>query len=78
MEKVDDIGIGVRGTLEQFKKKYTTKFLKLHGYKEYGYQSFGEIVVFETVKTKYGELVIHDNSIITYVGDHIWSVSRND
>lgn len=78
MEKIDDIGIGARGTLRQFKKKYTTRFLKLHGYKEHGYQFFGEIVLIKTVKTKYGELVIHNDSVITYVGSGVWSVSKNE
>ena len=70
------IDIGTRGTLKEFKNAYTAKFLKLHGYKEYGYQWFGEIVTFKTVKTKYGELVIYNNSVLTYVGDGIWSVSH--
>lgn len=72
------IDIGTRGTLKEFKNAYTAKFLKLHGYKEYGYQWFGEIVTFKTVKTKYGELVIYNNSVLTYVGDGIWSVAKDE
>lgn len=72
-----EIPVCTRGTLKEFKNAYTAKFLKLHGYKEYGYQWFGEIVTFKTVKTKYGELVIYNNSVLTYVGDGIWSTERS-
>lgn len=71
-----EIPVCTRGTLREFKNAYTAKFLKLHGYKEYGYQWFGEIVTFKTVKTKYGELVVHDNDVVTYVGNRTWSVSH--
>lgn len=30
----------------------------------------------ETVETKYGELVVHDNDVVTYVGNRTWSVSH--
>ena len=73
-----NIPVCTRGTLKEFKNAYTAKFLKLHGYKEYGYQWFGEIVTFKTVKTKYGELVIYNNSVLTYVGDGIWSVAKDE
>ena len=81
MEKVDDIGIGVHGTLEQFKKKYTVEFLERYGYTDYYYYtpfSNKKQVLDETVQTKYGELVVHNLDVLTYVGDGIWSVSRDE
>ena len=77
MEMKIKIDIGTRETLKEFKNAYTAKFLKLHGYKEYGYQWFGEIVTFKTVKTKYGELVVHDNDVLTYLGHKLWAATED-
>ena len=67
------IDIGTRGPLKEFKKSYQRKFLEKYGYKAYG----GSVVVLaETVETKYGELVVHDNDVVTYVGNKHWSVSH--
>lgn len=67
------IDIGTRGTLKEFKKSYQRNFLEKHGYKAYG----GNFVFLaETVETKYGELVVHDNDVVTYVGNKHWSVSH--
>ncbi|NRO27724.1 hypothetical protein [Lactobacillus helveticus] len=78
--KKPSIDIGVRGTLKDFKNAYTVEFLGKYGYKEYSYRLFNPkpIILAKTIKTKYGELVIHNNSVITYVGDGIWSVSRDE
>lgn len=65
------IDIGARGTLKKFKKSYQRDFLEKYGYKAYG----GNFVFLaETVETKYGELVVHDNDVVTYVGNKLWSV----
>lgn len=81
MEKIDDIGIGVRGTLKEFKHKYTVEFLQKHGYTRYTYYppfySQPKVIV-QTVNTKYGEIVVNNNSMITYVGGRVWSVSRDE
>ena len=34
------------------------------------------VILAETVETKYGELVVHDNDVVTYVGNKHWSVSH--
>ncbi|MDB6229184.1 hypothetical protein ACTNET_03845 [Lactobacillus amylovorus] len=75
---VNNLEVGTRGTLKEFKKAHTVRFLQRYGYKEYSYQIFNPIpiVLAETVKTKFGELVIHDSDVLTYVGDKKWSVSR--
>ena len=75
------IDIGTRGTLKEFKKSYQRKFLEKYGYKAYGhvgpFGSLGSFVILaESVKTKYGELVVHDNDVVTYVGNKHWSVSH--
>lgn len=67
------IDIGARGTLKKFKKSYQRDFLEKYGYKAYG----GNFVFLaETVETKCGELVVHDNDVVTYVGNKHWSVSH--
>lgn len=72
------IDIDTRGTLKEFKKSYQRKFLEKYGYKAYGHVgTFGSFAILaESVKTKYGELVVHDNDVVTYVGNKHWSVSH--
>ena len=68
-----DIPVCTRGTLREFKESYQPEFLSKYGYKAYG----GNFVFLaETVETKYGELVVHDNDVVTYVGNKHWSVSH--
>ena len=68
------IDIGTRGTLKEFKKFYQRKFLEKYGYKAYG-GNF--IFLAETIETKYGELVVHDNDVLTYLGHKLWAVTKN-
>lgn len=72
------IAIGTRGPLKEFKKSYQRKFLEKYGYKAYGHvTAFNRpVILAETVETKYGELVVHDNDVVTYVGNKHWSVSH--
>ena len=34
------------------------------------------IVLAETVQTKHGEIVVHDNDVLTYVGGKKWTVEQ--
>ena len=72
------IDIGTRGTLKEFKKSYKRDFLEKHGYKAYGHVvPFGSSAVLaEAVETKYGELVVHDNDVLTYLGHKLWAVTK--
>lgn len=72
------IDIGTRGTLKEFKKSYQRDFLEKYGYKAYSHVvPFNRpVILAESVKTKYGELVVHDNDVVTYVGNKHWSVSH--
>lgn len=78
MEMKIKIDIGTRGALKKFKKSYQRDFLEKYGYKAYGHVvPFGNFVILaETVETKYGELVVHDSDVVTYVGNKHWSVSH--
>ena len=72
------IDIGTRGTLKEFKNSYKRDFLEKHGYKAYGHVvPFGSCAVLaEAVETKYGELVVHDNDVLTYLGHKLWAVTK--
>lgn len=74
------LDIGLRGTMKNFKQTFTKEFLKKHGYDTYEkIIPFSGIryVLCQTVQTKYGEMVIRDEDVVTYVGNRIWSVDRN-
>ena len=74
------IDIGTRGTLKEFKKSYQRKFLEDYGYKVYGHVApWGNFTILaETVETKYGELVVHDNDFLTYLGHKLWAVKKGE
>ena len=71
---VTNLAVGTRGTLKEFKKSYQRKFLEKYGYKAVPWGNF--VILAETVETKYGELIVHDNDVVTYVGNKHWSVSH--
>lgn len=78
MNKVKFLGVGARGKAIAFNDTYTESFLYNHGFKHYELVSKYTSDHLTTVQTKYGELVVSANDVITYVGDHTWSVSRNE
>lgn len=78
MNKVKFLGIGARGKAIVFNDTYTESFLYNHGFKRYELVSKYTTDHLTTVQTKYGELVVSANDVITYVGDGIWSVSRDE
>lgn len=78
MNKVKFLGIGARGEVINFVDSYTESFLYKHGFKRYDLVSKYTSDHLNTVQTKHGELVVNNNNIVTYVGDHIWSVSKNE
>ena len=75
MNKVKFLGIGARGEAINFVDSYTESFLYKHGLKRYDLVSKYTSDHLTTVQTKYGELVISLSDVVTYVRDHIWSVS---
>lgn len=78
MNKIEFLGIGVRGETIDFTRIYTEGFLYKHGFKRYELVSKYTVDHLTTVQTKCGELIIGINDVITYVGHGIWSVSRDD
>lgn len=73
------IEIGTRESFRKFKRSYQPEFLKKYGYHFYGYPAIitGNFrTLAESLDTKYGELIVHDDDIVTYVGNKKWSVSH--
>lgn len=69
--------IGERGKPQEFIDSYTKDFLEFYGFEDYKVnEPFSEELI--TVQTKYGELVVQKEDVITYVGNGIWSVSKDE
>lgn len=77
-----EIPVCTRGTLREFKESYQPEFLSKYGYKRYTNIILlnGLKVVCEAVNVKYssiqGELIVHDNDILTYLGHKLWAVTK--
>lgn len=76
MNKVKFLGIGARGKVVTVADTYTERFLCTHGFKRYELVSKYPVDHLTTVRTKYGETVVYDDDVVTYVGNDIWSVDR--
>ena len=65
-----DLPVGTRATLEEFIDAYTPYFLMKYGYREYStpVPLSGRRVICCSVKTKHGEIIVHDDDVLTYVG----------
>ncbi|WP_131501294.1 hypothetical protein [Lactobacillus crispatus] len=73
-----DLPVGTRATLDEFIDSYTPYFLMKYGYNQYAAHSMGiNKAVCQSVETKYGEVVVHHDDILTYVGNKKWSVTRD-
>lgn len=69
--------IGEQGKPQEFIDSYTKDFLEFYGFEDYKLnEPFSEGLI--TVQTKYGELVVQEEDVITYVGNGIWSVSKDE
>ena len=78
-----DIPVCTRGTLREFKESYQPEFLSKYGYKRYTKTvPFSVCTVCEAVNVKYssiqGELIVHDNDILTYLGHKLWAVKKGE
>ena len=76
-----NIPVGTRGTLREFKESYQPEFLEKYGYKRYTKTvPFSVCTLCEAVNIKYssiqGELIVHDNDILTYLGHKLWAATK--
>lgn len=80
---INRLSVGLRGNINYFFKSYQYDFLDKHGFHEYRlitspYFKSNADVNFRlyTVNTKYGEMVIHYNDVVTYLGNDLWDVRQ--
>lgn len=78
MNKVKFLGIGTRGKVIDFTNAYNDGFLYKHGLRRYVIDMpfLNDHLI--TIQTKNGETIVHSSDVITYVGDGIWSVSKDE
>ena len=80
---INRLSVGLRGDINYFVKSYQYNFLDKHGFHKYRLIHSLEFnnnadVNFRlcAVNTKYGEMVIHDNDVVTYLGNDLWNVRK--
>ncbi|MGP3290316.1 hypothetical protein ACTVPE_05475 [Lactobacillus crispatus] len=78
MQMKINLPVGTRATLEEFIDAYTPYFLMKYGYREYSHVlPLGtRKICCRSVKTKYGEIIVHDDDVLTYVGGKKWAVEQ--
>lgn len=74
--KEDKLQIGVRDKAENFTFVYQQGFLEKHGLNFYSVLGALSRKTLITVQTKYGELVIDGNTMITYLGNNKWDARK--
>lgn len=87
---IEPLSVGLCGNEKLFTTSYKKSFLLKHGFIVYeldhdtatfGYLSeIKGINIFNpyicTVKTKYGEVVIPDEGVVTYLGGNMWDIRK--
>ena len=78
-----EISIGERGPAKTFKDFYSKNTLKRYGWGFCNYHLItlsGNKVDFRlcAVNTRNGNVDVNDDDVLTYVGSHVWSVSRSE
>lgn len=69
-----ELPIGTRGNVADFKKIFTIDFLTEDNLTFYSSVFGGAIVI--SALTKYGEVIVHKNDVLTYLGNGIWDVRQ--
>ena len=78
-----EISIGERGPAKRFKDFYSENALKRYGWGFCNYHLItlsGNNVDFRlcAVNTRNDYVAVNDDDVLTYVGSHVWSVSRSE
>ncbi|WP_126708856.1 hypothetical protein ACI6SH_11310 [Lactobacillus crispatus] len=82
MEMKIELQVGTRATTKDFRNTYKARYLVEHGWridsivKPYvpGLTTRVDLV---SVPTKYGQLVVKNEDMLTYVGNNVWDVRRD-
>lgn len=70
--KIKFLETGARASALDFVDSYKEGFLYKHGFKRYQVLDRGIECHLLTVKTKYGEMVIGLDTMLTYIGHNVW------
>ena len=81
---INRLSVGLRGDINYFVKSYQYNFLDKHGFHKYQLIRSLELnnnadvnYCLYTVDTKCGEMVIHINDVVNYLGNDLWDI-RNE
>ena len=77
-----EIQVGTRATTKDFRNTYKARYLLQHGWRidsvvkpmVPGLTNRFDLV---SVPTKYGQLVVKNEDMLTYVGNNVWDVRSN-
>lgn len=77
-----EMQVGTRATTKDFRNTYKARYLLQHGWR---IDSVARPVVagltnrvdLVSVPTKYGQLVVKKDDVLTYVGNNVWDVRRD-
>lgn len=77
-----ELKVGTRATTKDFRNTYKAKYLVEHGWRidsvvkpmVAGLTNRVDLV---SVPTKYGQLVVKKDDVLTYVGNNVWDVRRD-
>lgn len=77
-----DLPVGTRATTKDFRNTYKARYLVEHGWR---IDSFVKPMVagltnrvdLVSVPTKYGQLVVKKDDVLTYVGNNVWDARRD-
>lgn len=72
------LSIGTRARCIDFCDTYQTAYLIKHGWKfnKLAGSRFNQYL--RSVRTKYGEIIVDFNDVLTYVGDGVWDVRSSE
>lgn len=71
---VNELPIGTRGTARLLIDIYTRQYLSRNGFKVKKY----ELMIFMSAQTKFGEMVVYPDDVLTYIGNKKWSISKDE
>ena len=79
MEMKIELKVGTRATVADFRNTYKARYLLLHGWRidsvvkpmVAGLTNRVDLI---SVPTKYGQLVVKNEDMLTYVGNNVWDV----
>lgn len=72
------IPIGTRATCLEFCDTYQSSYLSKYGWSFHRLDGQRFMQYLRSVKTKYGEIIVNYDDVLTYAGDGIWDVRSKE